>query len=67
VGIGDWLKKLRGREDERAIEHAQESRFETPDERHATEDYEGLVTDERAGRSLHEPNVEDAERFADDS
>jgi hypothetical protein len=67
VGIGDWLKKLRGREDDRAIEHAQERQFESHDERHATEDYEGLVADERAGRALHEPNVEDAERFADDT
>ena len=67
MGIGSWLKKFRAREDERTIEHAQESRFETHDERHATEDYEGLVTDERAGRPVHEQNVEDAERLADDT
>ncbi len=67
MGIGDWLKKLRGREDERAIEQVQDRQFETHDERHATEDYEGLVADERSGRALHEPNVEDAERFADDT
>jgi hypothetical protein len=66
VGIGSWLKKLRGREDERTIERARERQVESHEERHATEDYDALQADERAARTMREANVEDAERFADD-
>jgi hypothetical protein len=66
VGIGSWWKRLRKREDDAAIERAQERVHETHEERHATDDYEGMVTDERAARTVHEANVEDAERFAED-
>ena len=48
MGIGSWWKRLRKREDDAAIERAQERVHETHEERHATDDYEGMVTDERA-------------------
>ncbi|HVD48797.1 MAG TPA: hypothetical protein VNB50_02090 [Gaiellaceae bacterium] len=67
MSIGSWLKRFRAREDERAIEHAQERQLETHEERHATEDLSGLEADERAARTFREPNIEDAERFADDT
>jgi len=41
--------------------------LETHEERHATEDLSGLEADERAARTFREPNIEDAERFADDT
>lgn len=67
VGIGSWLKKLRAREDEEAIERAQERVHETLDERRiASGDLQGLEADERAARSVHEANIEDAERFAEE-
>ena len=67
MGIASWWKRLTQREDEAAIEAAEERSYETPAERHATSgDFEGLQADERVARDLHEGNVEDAERFADD-
>jgi hypothetical protein len=68
VGIGSWWKRLRHREDEAAIERAQERVHETVDEqRVASGDLQGLEADEMAARTMHEPNIEDAERFAEDA
>ena len=67
MGIGSWWRKLRAREDERTIERAQEESRETLDERRVTSgDMAGLQADEMAARSVHEGNIEDAERFAED-
>ena len=67
MGIGSWLKKLRAREDQEAIERAEERVNETLDERRVSSgDLQGLQADEMAARNVHEPNMEDAERFAED-
>jgi hypothetical protein len=67
MGIGSWWRKFRQREDEAAIERAQERVHETVDERRvASGDLQGLEADERAARTMHEPKIEDAERFAED-
>jgi hypothetical protein len=58
---------MRRREDEAAIERAQERVQETVDERRvASGDVAGLEADEFAARSFHEGNIEDAERFAEE-
>jgi len=68
MGLGDWWRRLMKREDERTIEHAEERQNETLDERRYTSgDITGLEDDRFAARSEHEPSIEDAERFADDS
>ena len=67
MGIASWWNKLMKREDDAAMKAAEERSHETPEERHATSgDMEGLQADERAARSMHEGNVEDVERFADE-
>jgi hypothetical protein len=67
MGIVDWWKRFRQREDEAAIERAQERVHETLDERRiASGDLQGLEADEMAARTMHEPKIEDAERFAED-
>jgi hypothetical protein len=67
MGIVDWWKRFRQREDEATIERAEERVHETVDERRiASGDLQGLQADETAARSVHEPNIEDAERFAED-
>jgi len=67
VGIGSWLRKWRAREDAEAIERAEERVHENVDEqRIASGDLQGLQADEMAARSVHEANIEDAERFAED-
>ena len=67
MGIGSWWKRFRQREDEAAIERAEERSHETLDEqRVASGDVQGLEADEFSARSFHEPKVEDAERFAED-
>ena len=56
------------RKDERAIERAEEESHETLDERRVSSgDITGLQDDEFVARNLHEGNIEDAERLADDS
>jgi hypothetical protein len=66
MGLGDWWRRFRQREDERTIERAQEARNESVDERRiASGDIAGLEADERAARSMHEPNIEDAERLGE--
>jgi hypothetical protein len=67
MGIGSWWRKMRQREDTEAIERAQERVHETVDERRiASGDMQGLEADEMSARNVHEPNIEDAERFAED-
>jgi hypothetical protein len=67
MGIGSWWRKMRQREDAEAIERAQEGVHETVDERRiASGDMQGLEADEMSARNVHEPNIEDAERFAED-
>ncbi len=68
MGIGSWWKRMTQRRDERAIERTEEEAHETLDERRVSSgDITGLKDDEFAARSLHEGNIEDAERFAEDS
>jgi hypothetical protein len=65
--IVSWWRRFRQREDEEAIERAQERVHESLDERRiASGDVQGLQADEMAARSVHEENVDDAERFAKD-
>jgi hypothetical protein len=67
VGVGSWWKRFRQREDERTVDRAQERVHETLDERRITSgDMQGLEDDELAARTMHEPKIEDAERFAED-
>jgi hypothetical protein len=67
MGIGSWWRKMRQREDAEAIERAQERVHETVDERRiASGDLQGLEADEMSARNVHEPKIEDAERFAED-
>jgi hypothetical protein len=67
MGIGSWWKKLRGREDDIAIERAEEAGYETREERYATSSDLGTVkADQEVSRGVHEPKIEDAERFAED-
>jgi hypothetical protein len=61
MGIRAWLDKLRRREDEEALERAENLAEEPAEERHhASTDVEGLAMDERAGRIAGEtpPDVE---------
>jgi hypothetical protein len=68
MGIGSWWKRMTQRKDERTIERAEEEAHETLDERRVSSgDITGLQDDEFVARSLHEGNIEDAERFAEDS
>ena len=54
------------REDERTVEHAVQEHDETLDERRTSSgDITGLQDDELSARTLHEGNIEDAERFAE--
>jgi hypothetical protein len=67
MGIQDWLKKLRGREDAAAVRDAEARSHETAEERHIGEgNIRGLRADELAARGMHEPNIDDAERLGDD-
>jgi hypothetical protein len=57
---------MRQREDDAAIERAEERAHESLDERRVTSgDIAGLEDDEFSARSVHEQNIEDAERFAE--
>ncbi|MGB2874738.1 MAG: hypothetical protein WBB76_04600 [Gaiellaceae bacterium] len=65
MGIGSWWKRLMKREDDAALEHAEERSYETAEERRYTSgDFTGLETDERAARSVREGNIGDVERLA---
>jgi hypothetical protein len=68
MGLGDWWRRLMNREDERTIERAEQEQNETLDERrYSSGDITGLEDDEFAARSEHEPSIEDAEKFAEDT
>ena len=69
MGIGSWWKRMRQREDERAVEHEVEREHETREEqRFASGDMTALESDQRAAETVtfHDETIEDAERFADD-
>jgi hypothetical protein len=66
MGIGSWWKKLRQREDEEAIERAEEQSHESPEERKlSSESIIALDTDQRASERVLEPNIEDVDELAD--
>jgi hypothetical protein len=68
MGLGSWWKRMTQRKDEQAIEQAEEEANETLDERRMSSgDMTGLKDDEFVARNVHEGNIEDAERFAEDS
>jgi hypothetical protein len=65
MGIRAWLDKLRRREDEEALERAEDLAEEPAEERrHASTDVEGLAADERAGRIAGETPT-DVERLGE--
>jgi hypothetical protein len=67
MGIGSWWKKLTKREDAEAMRAAEQRSYESPEERRITSsDIEGLKDDQFVARGAHEPNIEDAERLADE-
>ena len=50
MGLRSWLKGLRRREDEAALERAEEMQLETPEERRISQgDMESMQADEQAG------------------
>ncbi len=64
--IRAWLNKLRKREDEAAIDRAEERDVETPAEQAASSgDIEGMAADERAARVAGEASIEDVGRLGD--
>jgi hypothetical protein len=66
MGIGSWWKKLRQREDDEAIERAEEESHETPEERRlSSENVIGLDADQHAAERVLEPNIGDADELAD--
>jgi hypothetical protein len=66
MGIGSWWKRLRRREDDEAIERAEEESRETPEERRLSEESViGLDADQHAAERVLEPNIEDADELAD--
>jgi hypothetical protein len=66
MGIGSWWKRLTQRENEQALESEMEREHETPEEQRFR-DATGYESDERAAEavSVHDENIEDAERLAD--
>ena len=60
------MKRLRKREDAKAIHRAEERSYETPEERRISSgDIEGLEADTQAARAMREGNIEDADRLGD--
>jgi hypothetical protein len=67
MGIGSWWKKLRQREDDEAIERAEEQSYESPEERRLTsESVIALDTDQHAAERVLEPNIGDVDQLADE-
>jgi hypothetical protein len=67
MGIGSWWKKLRQREDDEAIERAEERSHETPEERRLTsESVIALDADQHAAERVLEPNIGDVDELADE-
>ncbi|HKG44633.1 MAG TPA: hypothetical protein VKB10_10375 [Gaiellaceae bacterium] len=66
MAIGSWWKKLRAGRDAEAVERAEARSLETAEERRfAADGMAGREADQRAARSMHEPNLRDAERLGD--
>jgi len=66
MGLRSWWAKLRKREDDAAIERAEEMAKETPEERAISSgDIEGMAADERVARLAGEATIEDAERLGE--
>ena len=64
MGLRSWLRKLRKREDDAALERAEEMQLESPEERRISEgDMEGMQADEQAALSWGE-TPEGADRLA---
>jgi hypothetical protein len=65
MGLRSWLRGLRKREDEAALERAEELKLESPEERRISEgDFEGLQADEQAGLAFG-ATPEQSERLAE--
>jgi len=65
VGLRSWLRSLRKREDDAALERAEKMQLESPEERRISEgDLEGMQADEQAGLSWGE-TPEGADRLAE--
>ena len=68
MGLGDWWRRLRKREDDEIVEHDLERQDQTEEERrYSSGDITGLEDDEFVARDFHEGSIEDAEKFAEDS
>ena len=68
MGIGSWFKKWRQQGDAEAIERQEEWATETPEERRVSQEgVVGVQADEFVARGVHEGDIEDAERFAEDT
>ena len=66
MGILAWWNKLRGREDERALERAGDAWVENPEGYvEHQEGIEDLQVDERTARLAGEATIEDAERLGE--
>ena len=65
MGLRSWLRSLRKREDDAALERAENMQLESPEERRISEgDLEGMQADEQAGLSWGE-TPEGADRLAE--
>jgi hypothetical protein len=65
MGLRSWLRGLRRREDEAALNRAEEMQLESPQERRISEgDMEGMQADEQAGLTWGE-TPEGADRLAE--
>ncbi len=66
MGIRSWWAKVRKREDDAALERAEEMAVEKPVERVVSSgDIEGMAADERSGRLAGEATIKDAERLGE--
>jgi hypothetical protein len=66
VGLRSWLRRLRKRDDDAALDRAEEMQLESPEERRISEgDMEGMQADEQAALSWGE-TPEGADRLAGD-
>jgi hypothetical protein len=66
VGLGDWFRKLRSREDAAALKRAEAMSVETGEERAVSSgDIEGMAADEGAARLAGEASIKDVERLGD--
>jgi hypothetical protein len=67
MGLGDWWRRLRKREDDEIIEHDLEQQGQTEEERRfSSGDITAVEDDEFAARTEHEPSIEDANRLGEE-